>query len=103
MPTGKNDLKSTIHHRLQVDIETGIGLVSGQGSDPVIQLRWSDDGGHTWSNGHDMQIGKLGNYRKRAWCSRLGSSRDRIYQIRGSDPVKIAILGAELDLTKSVT
>ena len=50
-----------------------------------------------------MQIGKLGNYRKRAWCSRLGSSRDRIYQIRGSDPVKIAILGAELDLTKSVT
>ena len=67
--------------------------------DPQVMLRWSDDGGHTWSNEHWASMGKIGEYGKRVIWRRLGMTtklRDRVYEISGSDPVKIAILGAEL-------
>jgi hypothetical protein len=70
--------------------------------DPQIMLRWSDDGGHTWSNEHWASMGKLGEYGKRVIWRRLGMTtklRDRVYEISGSDPVKIAIMGAELSVT----
>ena len=69
------------------------------GYNPQVMLRWSDDGGHTWSNEHWTSIGKLGNFGKRAFWRRLGMTlkiRDRVYEISGTDPVKIAIMGAEL-------
>ena len=65
-------------------------------------LRWSDDGGHTWSNEHWVGMGKLGEYGKRVIWRRLGMTtklRDRVYEVSGSDPVKIAIMGAELTAT----
>lgn len=69
------------------------------GIDPKICLRWSDDGGHTWSREHWQSIGKLGEYGRRVIWRRLGMTqklRDRVYEISGTDPVKIAIMGAEL-------
>jgi hypothetical protein len=73
-----------------------------QGSDPQVMLRWSDDGGHTWSNEHWVSIGKIGEYYRRAIWRRLGMTlklRDRVYEVSGTDPVKIAIMGAELILS----
>jgi hypothetical protein len=70
--------------------------------DPQIMLRWSDDGGHTWSNEHWASMGKIGEYGKRVIWRRLGMTtklRDRVYEISGTDPVKIAIMGAELSAT----
>jgi len=69
------------------------------GYNPQVMLRWSDDGGHTWSNEHWTSIGKIGNFGKRAFWRRLGMTlkiRDRVYEVSGTDPVKIAIMGAEL-------
>ena len=69
------------------------------GYNPQVMMRWSDDGGHTWSNEHWTSIGLIGNYGKRAFWRRLGMTlkiRDRVYEISGTDPVKIAIMGAEL-------
>lgn len=102
LPTGQNNLKRTAHHSLQLDLETGVGLVSGQGSNPQVMLRWSDDGGHTWSNEHWVSIGRIGEYYRRAIWRRLGMTmklRDRVYEISGTDPVKIDITGAELLLS----
>ena len=99
LPTGQNNLKRTAHHSLQLDCETGVGLNLGQGSDPQVMLRWSDDGGHTYSNEHWVSIGKIGEYYRRAIWRRLGMTlklRDRVYEVSGTDPVKIAIMGAEL-------
>jgi hypothetical protein len=73
-----------------------------QGSDPQVMLRWSDDGGHTWSNEHWAPIGKIGEYYKRVFWRRLGMTlklRDRVYEVSGTDPVKIDIMGAELLLS----
>jgi hypothetical protein len=128
LPQGQNDLKRTAQHSLQLDIESGVGLNNTQvvdllatdqdelvetdtgfniqvnatdtvGSNPQVMLRWSDDGGHTWSNEHWRSIGKIGEYGKRVIWRRLGMTtklRDRVYEISGTDPVKIAIMGAEL-------
>lgn len=99
LPTGQNNLKRTAQHAMQLDCETGVGLNDGQGSDPQVMLRWSDDGGHTWSNEHWISIGKIGQYGKRAIWRRLGMTqkiRDRVYEVSMTDPVKIAIMGAEL-------
>lgn len=102
LPTGTNNLKRTAQHSLQIDCETGVGLNNGQGQDPQIMLRWSDDGGHTWSNEHWMSIGRIGAYFVRAIRRRLGMTnklRDRVYEISGTDPVKIAIMAAELNVS----
>ena len=72
------------------------------GYDPQVMLRWSDDAGHTWSNEHWNSMGKLGAYGTRTIWRRLGMTekiRDRVYEVSGTDPVKIAIMGAELFVT----
>jgi hypothetical protein len=102
LPTGANNLKRTAHHSLQIDLESGVGINLGQGSDPQVMLRWSDDGGHTWSNEHWAGIGKIGEYYKRVFFRRLGMTlklRDRVYELSMTDPVKTAIMGAELLLS----
>ena len=72
------------------------------GYDPQVMLRWSDDAGHTWSNEHWKSMGAIGNYGYRTIWRRLGMTekiRDRVYEVSGTDPVKIAIMGAELFVT----
>ena len=68
---------------------------------PQVMLRWSDDGGHTWSREHWASLGAQGQYGKRVFWRRLGMTqklRDRVYEVSGTDPTKIIILGAELIL-----
>jgi hypothetical protein len=92
---------------LFITTESGDFLISseaasGLGVDPKVMLRWSDDGGHTWSNEHWSPIGKIGIYQQRVFWRRLGMTlklRDRVYEVSGTDPVKIAIMGAELHLS----
>ena len=105
LPTGQNNLRRTAQHSLQIDMESGVGLNAGpvgspvQGEDPKVMLRWSDDGGHTWSNEHEATVGKIGQYYKRVFFRRLGMTlklRDRVYELSMTDPVSTAIMGAEL-------
>jgi hypothetical protein len=81
-------------------IETG--LPTATGIDPQVMLRWSDDGGHTWSNEHWRSMGKTGEWGRRVIWRRLGMTlklRDRVYEVSGTDPIKIAIMGAELNVS----
>lgn len=99
IPTGQNNLRRTAQHGMQLDLETGVGLNLGQGDDPQLMLRWSDDGGHTWSNEHWVSAGKIGQYYRRAFWRRLGMTmklRDRVYEVSMTDPVKTYVMGAEL-------
>src|SRR5690606_29003832 len=91
------------HNRFQLDMETGVGLDrEGQGTSPRAMLRWSDDGGHSWSNERWAEIGRIGAKKARVIWRRLGSSRDRVYEVSISDPVKPVLIGAELDVEKGV-
>ena len=102
LSSDQNTLKRTAQHSLQLDCETGVGLATGQGSNPQAMLRWSDDGGHTWSNEHWTSMGAIGSFGTRAIWRRLGMTekiRDRVYEVSGTDPVKVAIVGAELSIS----
>ena len=82
------------------------GELVGELLDPQVMLRWSDDGGHTWSNEHWRSMGKAGEWGYRVFWRRLGMTeklRDRVYEVSGSDPVKLAIMGAELELSGSTS
>lgn len=131
LPTGQNNLKRTAQHSLQLDAqagalldpivedvyittEDGFRLVTESYENlidqttlsvnpaPQFMLRWSDDGGHTWSNEHWAQGGAVGAYGTRIFWRRLGMTlklRDRVYELSGTDPIQIAIMGAELGIS----
>ena len=63
---------------------------------PQAMLRWSSDGGSTWSNEHWVTIGQAGKYKNRAIWRRLGWSRDRVFEVVVTDPVNAVIISANL-------
>ncbi len=90
------DYRWQVFDELRIDMRTGVGLVSGQGSDPQAMLQWSNDGGYTWSNEFWAPMGKIGERRVRAVWRRLGRSRDRVFRVVITDPVAVAFVGASV-------
>lgn len=79
-------------------METGLGLQSGQGSDPQVMLQISNNGGKTWGNELWRSAGAVGEYGKRVRWLRCGSGRKRVFRIRMSDPVPYRIMGAFIEV-----
>lgn len=86
------------HYGVELEFEAGTGLISGQGSNPQASLDWSDDGGHVWSNARQESVGEIGQYGRRVLFKHLGMSRNRIYRIRVSDPVKWVLIEGYADI-----
>lgn len=102
-PHVHSDGRRMFYSRLWIDMEMGVGLDgSVQGSDPVVMLRWSDDGGRTWSNERQASIGRIGEFGIRAVFTRLGSARQRTFEVSVSDPVRLTIMNAWADVTVGV-
>jgi hypothetical protein len=91
------------HNAIQIDMETGVGTSgTGQGTNPQLMLRYSDDGGHTWSSERWADVGPIGKTKTRVIFRRLGASRDRVYEVSMTDPVKVVFIGAELNVEQGV-
>ena len=87
---------NVIHNRVEIEFEPGIGLDVASdvdGYDPQAVLKWSDDGGNTWSAGRSVSIGTYQQYGTRAIWRSLGKSRNRIYELTIESPVKIILIG----------
>lgn len=82
----------------QLDIESGVGLATGQGSNPQAMLRISKDGGRTWGAERWASFGAMGEYTKRCMWRRCGRARDFVFEVSISDPVKVAIMGAGIKM-----
>lgn len=80
---------------LELDMETGVG--NDADPDPQVWLRWSDDGGHTWSATVTMGMGKIGEYGRRMKRNRLGMGRDRVFEVSTTAKTKVVLQGAFLD------
>lgn len=92
------------HEEFWLDIESGVGLDGiGQGTNPQIMMKMSNDGGHTWSNEKWTDLGKIGERKTRPIWRRLGQARDRVYEITITDPVTVNIIGANLRITKGAS
>ncbi len=96
-PPFYNEGLQAAHTFIEIECETGVGLNTGQGSAPEIMLRFSDDGGATWGNERRASLGATGVRKPRVRFTRLGTFRQRCYEISISDPVKIAAFGMKFD------
>lgn len=97
-PHATSGLKLVRHNSFQLDMEVGVGIDgSGQGVDPQVMMKFSDDGGHVWSNEKWVACGRIGQRKQRALWRRLGMSRDRVYSVTITDPVKVILIGAEIN------
>lgn len=84
---------------LQIDMQTGVGVPPN--TSPELYIRWSDDGGHTWSNPVFGSAGALGKTGQRVKFNRLGSTRlnsglDRIFELASTDQFSVGLMGAEI-------
>lgn len=82
---------------LRLDMDTGVGLTTGQGSNPQAMLRWSKDGGKTWSNALWRSFGRIGEYSRRCIWRRVGGGERTVFEVTITDPVKRYITGAYLE------
>jgi len=85
------------YNRVEIGFETGVGLQSGQGSNPLVSLQLSKDGARTWSDWFTASIGETGQYQTRVVFRRLGIADQMTFRIRITDPVKVAITGSYLE------
>jgi hypothetical protein len=85
---------------LYLDMETGVGLQTGQGSAPMIMLQSSKDNGRTWSAERWVSLGAVGTYLTRVIWRRFGSARDYVFKIRMSDPVKFVITEGAIKISE---
>jgi len=93
----KADQNMVSHQMLEVRIQPGVGLRTGQGDEPQMWMQYSDDGGYTWSHEKWASMGALGEYSKRLRWYNLGLSRNRMYRFGGTDPVKRHIISAHVE------
>jgi hypothetical protein len=85
--------------RFELEIEHGLGTQTGQGADPVAMLRWSKTYGRTWGNERWQGLGRIGEYDKRTYWLKCGSSDlSLVPEIVISDPIPARIVGAYAQL-----
>lgn len=86
-------------HQVVIDVNAGDGLTSGAGSNPMLKLRYSDDGGRTFGSWLESPMGKQGEYGRRCVFFNLGQSRKRVLEVECSEPIPVTIINAYAVLT----
>lgn len=86
------------YDEVEVVIQAGVGLTTGQGSDPQIMLSYSDDSGRTWSDELWASMGKIGEYETRLIWNKLGASTNRMFRLKVTDPVNYTIVACYADV-----
>lgn len=78
-------------NKLHLIMRTGVGIETGQGSNPVVMLSLSIDGGETWTQEYQVSIGSGGKYQTKVEWYHLDSFYDGTIKIRFSDPVFVSV------------
>jgi hypothetical protein len=95
-----HDRKRIFCSRFELDVQAGVGLPNGQGSDPQIMLQRSKDGGMTWSMQQPWRsMGKIGEYQRRLRWMSQGQGFQMSWMLNVSDPVPRTIIAAHADIS----
>lgn len=84
----------SVFDEVWLEFEAGNSDLTGQGSNPMVMMQVSKDGGHDYGNEYWVPMGKIGEYRRRAVFRRLGRARDWVFKFRITDPVKTVFVAA---------
>jgi len=77
--------------RLTLTMAVGVGLESGQGSNPVVMCEWSSDGGHNYHDKIPVSIGAMGGFTERVNFDQFITGRELVPRISISDPVSFTL------------
>lgn len=104
-PFVSDELKNIFFSKFWLDMEVGLGPGGAPiGSpEPQCMLRWSDDGGHKWSDEFWNGIGAIGDTKKRVMWWRLGRTRQRVFEITITDDIPVAIINAFIETRVGVS
>lgn len=61
-------------------------------------VRYSKDGGHTWSNWRVIPLGELGDFVKRVPATRFGMSRQFVFQEMVTDDCRADLVAASIQI-----
>lgn len=91
--------KRISHLNFELAVNTGSGLPTGQGSNPLATLKLSNDGGMTFQSMPTMSLGATGKYETRVLWWQLGLAYERVYEIEITDPVPLFAFDTYIDAT----
>ncbi len=86
--------------KLSLRMMTGESLQNGNGSNPQVMLRYSNDGGHTWSNTLYRDMGKVGEYNHKITWNRLGSADEWVFEFSIQEPINFSLIKASIEVTE---
>ena len=98
-PHIKKEMRRIVYNHFIADMEVGqpIGPNTASAYPRSVLLRWSDDGGQTWSDSVSMNL-TPGKFNQLLKWNRLGMGRDRVFEIEWTAAVRTALNGAWLTM-----
>jgi hypothetical protein len=84
--------------RLEIMMNTGVGVISGQGDKPRIMIETSYDGGRTWRAGTWASTGRLGEFILKVELFNMKSFYDCMVRFSTTDPVNYSVYSSSVDL-----
>lgn len=94
-PHQAKDNNRQFFRSLEVYIQPAVGNTLTP--EPQLRLRISNDGAANWSAFRSVGMGSAAETKKRCQFRRLGTGRDRVYELSIVDPVKRVVMGADQD------
>lgn len=85
---------------LTIDMQSGVG--NSLEINPFVHLRWSNDGGNTWSTQVSRPMGKIGRFSDKPKFPRLGSGFDRVFEVSTTARAPVVVQGAFLTARRGV-
>jgi hypothetical protein len=86
-------------NKFVVMMDTGIGIATGQGVDPQLVGRFSDNGGKTYTDELWQSIGAEGSFLTEVFWTKIGGkARSFIARLNYSEPTKFQIVGAFVEV-----
>lgn len=83
--------KNVSIYSLEVDCNSGIGLIASSATAASISLYVSKDGGNTYGSAKSLNVGASGSYTQRAYSTKLGTARNWVFKLVVTDAANIAI------------
>ena len=81
-------------YSLEFDVNSGMGKTTGQGVNPILNVKCSLDGGNTFEQEENLFLGALGKYDTRVSINNIGTSRNWVIDLSISDPIDIVVMQA---------
>ena len=78
------------------ELDAQVGEGKPDGTEAKVLLRYSNNGGATWSAWREASLGSVGQLEKRVIWRRLGRAKDRVWHVRVTDDAPCSLIQAKV-------